>query len=101
MTNLKRRKPFKYKANKVVKVPKTARKEMTPIQRAFVAGAVIASRDGYASANALSQGAKWYVITYHLIVSAGSYAYTRVHCSIGGTSYLTSMVHPNISLPVE
>jgi hypothetical protein len=33
----------------------------------------------------LSQGPKWTVITVHLIASAGSYAYTRVHCSIGGT----------------
>ncbi|KAF2825721.1 hypothetical protein CC86DRAFT_382726 [Ophiobolus disseminans] len=55
MTNLKRRKPFKYKDNKVVKIPKTARTEMTPIQRAFICGAVLASRDGYASANALAK----------------------------------------------
>ncbi|KAF1934694.1 hypothetical protein EJ02DRAFT_507396 [Clathrospora elynae] len=55
MANLKRRKPFKYKANKAVKIPKTTRKEMTPIQRAFIAGAVIAARDGYASANALAK----------------------------------------------
>jgi transposase len=58
MSQINRRKPYKYKENKVVKVPKTSRKEMTPIQRAFIAGAVLASRDGYASARALSKRMK-------------------------------------------
>lgn len=54
MAKINRRKPFKYKENKVIKPPKTPRTEMTAVQRAFVVGAVVASRDGYASANALS-----------------------------------------------
>ena len=52
---MNRRKPFKYKQNKVVKSPKTPRTEMAPITRAFVVGAIVALRDGYASAKALSQ----------------------------------------------
>jgi hypothetical protein len=58
MSQINRRKPYKYKENKVVKVSKTSREEMTPIQRAFIAGAVLASRDGYASARALSKRMK-------------------------------------------
>jgi hypothetical protein len=55
MANLSRRKPFKYKQNKVVRSPKTARTEMSAVQRAFIVGAVVVSRDGYASATALSK----------------------------------------------
>ncbi|KAF2818565.1 hypothetical protein CC86DRAFT_375765 [Ophiobolus disseminans] len=54
MPNLNWRKPYKYKDNKVVKAPKTLRKEMSAVQRAFVVGAIVASRNGYASARALS-----------------------------------------------
>jgi len=54
MPQIKRRNPFKYKANKVVKQPKTSRTEMNPITRAFVVGAVVASRDGYGSAKGLA-----------------------------------------------
>ncbi|KAF2825263.1 hypothetical protein CC86DRAFT_456492 [Ophiobolus disseminans] len=53
-TNIKRRKPFKYKNDTLQKVNKTSRTEMSPIQRAFAVGAIIASRDGYASARALA-----------------------------------------------
>ena len=55
MSNLNRRKPFKYKENKVVKINKTSRVEMTPVQRAFVVGAIIGSRNRYASASALAE----------------------------------------------
>lgn len=46
---LSRRKPFKYKSDKVSKPPKTSRTEMSPEMRAFIVGAYVASRDGYAS----------------------------------------------------
>jgi len=55
MPVLKRRKPFKYKDDKIVKPSKSSRTEMSAVQRAFVVGAVVASRDGYASTNALSK----------------------------------------------
>jgi len=55
MPNLSRRKPFKYKQNKTAKIPKSSRTELTAVQRAFIVGAIVASRDGYVSANALSQ----------------------------------------------
>ena len=54
MSAINRRKPFSYKQNKVQKLPKTSRTEIHPITRAFVVGAVLASRDGYASATALA-----------------------------------------------
>lgn len=54
MTYIKRRKSFKYKQDRVVKLNKTSRTELNLITRAFVVGAVLASRDGYASANALA-----------------------------------------------
>ncbi|KAF1972838.1 hypothetical protein BU23DRAFT_568679 [Bimuria novae-zelandiae CBS 107.79] len=55
MASITRRKPYKYKQDKVTKPPKTSRTEMSAVQRAFVVGAIVASRDGYASANALSK----------------------------------------------
>lgn len=55
MAKINRRKPFKYKEDKVVKPPKTLRVEMTAVQRAFVVGAIVASRDSYASATALAK----------------------------------------------
>src|SRR3954465_10698222 len=54
MTGIKRRKQYKYKQNKTARPNKTSRTEMHPITRAFVCGAIIASRDGYASATALA-----------------------------------------------
>jgi hypothetical protein len=47
MPKLNRRKPFAYKQDKVIKPPKTSRREMSAVQRAFVVGAIVASRDGY------------------------------------------------------
>lgn len=49
-----RRKPYKYKGTKVSKVQKTSRKEIHPVTRAFVVGAIITSRDGYASVTDLA-----------------------------------------------
>jgi hypothetical protein len=54
MPKLNRRKPFAYKQDKVVKLSQTSHREMSAVQRAFVVGAIVASRDGYASARALS-----------------------------------------------
>ena len=54
MPTTSRRKPFKYKQNRITKAPKTSRTKLSPIARAFVVGAVLASRDGYASAKALA-----------------------------------------------
>jgi hypothetical protein len=53
MSTINRRKPYQYKQNRVAKPPATSRKEMNPVTRAFVVGAIVASRDGYASATAL------------------------------------------------
>ena len=55
MAKITRRKPFQYKKDKVIHHPKTSRTEIRPETRAFIVGAIIASRDGYASANALSK----------------------------------------------
>src|SRR4051812_46352259 len=54
MPKINRRKQFQYKQNKTVRPNKTSRTEMDPITRAFVVGAVLASRDGYASTRALA-----------------------------------------------
>ena len=54
MPKLNRRNPFQHKHDKVVKIPKTSRTEMTTVQRAFLVGAIVASRYGYAFAHALS-----------------------------------------------
>jgi hypothetical protein len=53
MSTINRCKPYQYKQNRVAKLPVTSRKEMNPVTRAFVVSAIVASRDGYASAAAL------------------------------------------------
>jgi hypothetical protein len=55
LPKMKRRKPFQYKQNRVTKTPKTSRQEMSVAARAFVVGAIVASRDGYASARKLAE----------------------------------------------
>lgn len=51
---ISRRKPFKYKENKVVKPPKTSRTEMTEVERAFAVGAITGMRGDYASIRELA-----------------------------------------------
>ena len=51
---ISRRKPFKYKENKVVKPPKTSRTEMTEVERAFAVGAITGMRGDYASIRGLA-----------------------------------------------
>jgi len=53
MSTINRCKPYQHKQNRVAKPPATSRKEMNPVTRAFVVGAIVASRDRYASATAL------------------------------------------------
>jgi hypothetical protein len=55
MVKTTRRKPSQYKRGKVIHHHKTSRIEIRPETRAFIVGAIIASRDGYASTNALSK----------------------------------------------
>ena len=52
---ISRRKPRKYKENKVIKVPKTSRTELTVVERAFAMGAISALRGDYASINDLAK----------------------------------------------
>ena len=51
MAHINRRKPYNYKVHKKV-APKTARVEMTPVQRAFAVGAILA---GGASHNSIAK----------------------------------------------
>jgi hypothetical protein len=46
---ISRRKPFNYKQDKIIRLPKTGRTEMTVVERAYTIGAVRALRGDYAN----------------------------------------------------